>query len=158
MAALDIAGAIANVKSMLSNLSAWQTICGVSTSALAAARIYEGGTDEDEELSLTPCIFLDVTSLPTNWLANHLRGTLAIEIRVELDVPEDQRTTYSTQYVWVWGKFGELMAGINGAVDGSGQLMIEGLSVPTMPGRIDPNTNSGRCEWGFIYSLTVDFR
>jgi hypothetical protein len=87
-----------------------------------------------------------------------LRGTLAIEIRVELDVPEDQRTTYSTQYVWVWGKFGELMAGINGAVGGSGQLMIEGLSVPTMPGRIDPNTNSGRCEWGFIYSLTVDFR
>jgi len=54
MAALDVAGAIANTKSMLSNLSAWQTICGVSTAALAAARIYEGGTDEDEELSLPP--------------------------------------------------------------------------------------------------------
>jgi hypothetical protein len=58
----------------------------------------------------------------------------------------------------MWGKFGEIMAGINGAVGGGGQLMADSLEVPVFPGRIDPDANKGRCEWGFVLSLSTDFQ
>ena len=158
MYALDVAGAISNVKTMLSNLTAWQTICGVSTATEAAYRIYEGGIEVAETEKTTPLIILDVTSLPTNWLASQLTGDLTIEIRVELEVSLESQNTYATQYMWAWTQFGNLLAGINGAVGGSGQPMIRRLETPTMPGRIDPNTNNGRCEWGFVFNLTTYFR
>ena len=156
MAALDVATTIANCKSMLSGLAAWQSICKVSTSAEAAKRIVEGGTEEPEDAALCPIILLDVTSVPTNWIANRLRGTLTIEIRVELEVPPEY-VTFAQQYVWIWQQCSALLAGINGAVGGSGQLMIDRLETPLLPGRKDPNLVNGRNEWGFIISLSVDF-
>lgn len=154
MAALDVVGALANVKTMLSNLTAWQTICGVSTAAAAAERIYEGAVEEVDGETTTPSIILDVTSIPTTWKANRFHGELAIEIRCELEVPEVNRSTFSAQYVWVWTQYSAILAGIAGAVGGSDQHMSTSLETPIMPGRIDPDENQGRCEWGFVLSLT----
>ena len=157
MAAFDVAGAIANTKTMLAALPAWQTICGVDNATEAAQRIHEGGTEEESE-TVCPHIILDVTSLPTNWLGNHFRGRLSIEVRCELAIPEAQQRTYSTQYVWMWEKFGTIMEGINGAVGDASQMMADSLEVPVFPGRVDPNTNGGRVEWGFVLSLSCNFQ
>lgn len=158
MAALDVAAAMQNVKTMLSNLTAWQTICDVSSAAAAALRIYEGGIEDDQPESLTPCIFLDFTSLPTNWLANRFTGRLTVEIRCELAVPKDNQTSYADEFVWVWQQCSALLAGINGAVSGAGGLMADSLEMPTKPGKIDPHENQGRCEWGFIFAISLDFQ
>jgi len=158
MAALDVAGAITNTKTMLSNLTAWKTICGVATADEAAQQIHEGGIEvESDDIQTTPCIILDVTSLPTDWMPSRLSGDLTIEVRVELEVPPEETSTYAKQYIWVWTQFGNILAGIMGAVGGAGQLMIRRLETPVMPGRVDPNTNNGRCEWGFVINLTTDF-
>jgi hypothetical protein len=154
MAALDVVGALASVKTMLSELTAWQTICGVSSAAEAAKRIHEGGIEVEEGQTTAPSIVLDITSFPTTWKANRFHGDLAIEIRVEFEVPEENRATFSDQYVWVWGKYSDILAGIAGAVGGSGQHMSTTLETPLMPGRVDPDDNSGRCEWNFVLSLT----
>jgi hypothetical protein len=156
MAALDVGTAMQNVKTMLSNLTAWQTICGAANASEAALRIYEGGIEETDE-TLAPVCFLDFTSLPTNWLGNRFQGRLTIEMRFELAVPIDNQTSYADQFVWVWDQVSDLLAGINGAVGGSGGLMADTLEMPTQPGRIDPHENKGRCEWGFILALSVDF-
>lgn len=158
MAALDIAGAMQNVKTMLAGLSAWQTICGVSASGPASLRIYEGGIEEEKDgTTLAPCCFLDFTSLPTNWLGSRFQGRITVEMRFELAVPEANQTTYADEFVWVWEKCSAILAGINGAVGNAGQLMADSLEMPLKPGKIDPHENNGRCEWGFILALSMDF-
>lgn len=160
MAALDIGTALTTLRTMLSGLTAWQTICGVSSSSEAALKIHYGAVEEDPEhpdCELNPCIVLDVTSLPTGWKANKLHGTATFEMRFYLEMPEAEKTTYSTQYLWVWQQFSAMLAGIDGAVGGAGQAMIDSLSVPLLPGRIDPDDNGGKSEWNFVISLTVDF-
>lgn len=157
MAALDVATALANVRTMLSGLSAWQTICGVSSSTEAAYRIFYGAIDENQEINSAPCIILDVSSVPTNWLGARLHGTLAVEVRCYLITPESERVTIGSQYVWVWQKLSAMMDGINGAVGDAGEIMMNSLSVPLMPGRVDPDSNQGENEWLFIIELTADF-
>lgn len=157
MAALDVGTALSNVRTMLSGLSAWQTICGVATSGAAIHRIHYGAIEDDQESTSAPCIILDVTSVPTNWLANRLQGTLTIEMRFYLEMPNSERETFSDQYIWAWQKFSAMMDGINGACGDAGEVMIKSLDVPLMPGRIDPDMNKGVSEWNFILSLGVDF-
>jgi hypothetical protein len=160
MAALDVGTALSNVRTMLSGLSAWQTICGVSTAAEAAKKIHYGAVelDPDEPTSSSnPCIVLDITSLPTTWRANRLHGTATFEIRFYLEMPEAEKATYSIQYIWIWQQFSAMLDAINGAVGGAGQTMINNLDVPLMPGRLDPDVNGGGSEWNFVISMGVDF-
>jgi len=157
MAALDVGTALSNVRTMLSGLSAWQTICGAASAAEALTRIHYGALEDDQESTSAPCIILDVTSLPTNWLANRLQGNLTIEMRFYLEMPEAERATFSDQYIWVWQKFSAMMDGINGAVGDSGEAMIRTLTVPLMPGRIDPDENGGLSDGNFILALGLDF-
>lgn len=155
MTALDVDGAIANVKTMLSGLSAWQTICGVATSALAAERIYEYGVEEDDEVTLCPCIILDVDETRSTWTAGALRGNLIVTVRMELAIPEENRTSYSTQGRWFWQKLSAMLAGINGGVGDSGELMLEEITMPLKPGRIDDDHNGGRVEWMVMLGLGI---
>lgn len=156
MAACDVNSAIANVKTMLKNLSAWQTICGVSTADAAAERIHEYGVDEEEDTdTLCPLIILDIESSSLAWQGQHLRGPLVVTCRMELEIPENTRSTYSTQAVWFWEQWSAMLAGISGGVQGSGQLMLDGISTMVKPGRIDPDTNNGRCEWLAMLGLEI---
>lgn len=157
MAALDFAGAVANVKTMLAGLTAWQSICGVSTSAEAAKRIYLGGEEETEEETLCPMIVLDIDPFNVNWLQSTFRGKLAVEIRCELAIPEEKQASISDQYSWVWEQVSSLLNGINGSVNGAGQLMAESLNMTIKPGAINPDENHGRCEWGFVLMLSLEF-
>jgi hypothetical protein len=160
MAALDVGTALANLKTMLSGLAAWQSICGVSSSTEAAKRIHYGATEldpEEQEGSENPCIVLDITSLSTTWRANRLHGTAIFEMRFYLEMPDAEKQSYSTQYIWVWQKFSAMLDAVNSAVAGSGQAMIKNLDVPLMPGRIDPDNNGGGSEWNFVISMGVDF-
>jgi hypothetical protein len=160
MAALDVGTSLVSLRTMLSGLSAWQTICGVSTSAEAAKRIHYGAVelDQDEPTSSSnPCIVLDITSLSTQWLANRLQGTAVFEMRFYLEMPEAEKATYSVQYIWIWQQFSAMLAAINGAVGGAGQSMIDSLDIPLMPGRLDPDVNGGGSEWNFVISMGVDF-
>lgn len=158
MAALDVDGAVQNVKTMLAGLSAWQTICGVSGSAAAAERIHEGGVFEDEAETQAPMISLDVTDLPSDWLASAFQGNLGVEIRCEIPIPTDSQTNYASEWRYAWQKCSAILAGINGGVGQSGGLMVESLQLRTPPGKIDTDENQGRCEWGFIIALTVTLR
>ncbi len=155
MAALDVIGAMTNLKSMLSNIAAWQTICGVSSASAAALRIYEGGTEEQSE-TLLPCIFLDFSSLPTNWMAGRLTGRLTFEIRCEFPIPEANRQSYSDEYVYAWTQLSAILAGINSGVI-TYAVQIDSLEISTQPARIARESNKGRTEWGFILALSVKF-
>ena len=127
MAALDVGTALTNLKTMLSGLTAWQTLCGVSSSTEAAKKIHFGATEideEDERGSENPCIVLDITSLSTKWKANRLHGTAVFEMRFYLEMPDAEKATYSTQYIWVWEQFSAMLDAVNGAVGGAGQSMI----------------------------------
>lgn len=160
MAALDVATAFTNLKTMLSNLTAWQTICGVSTASEAAQKIHYGAVEFDAENpggELSPNIILDVTSLNTIWKANKLHGTVVFELRFYMQMDEAEKASYSTQYLWIWTKFSAMLAAIDGAVGDAGGTMIQSLTVPLMPGRIDPDDNMGQSEWNFIISIGVDF-
>lgn len=157
MAWLDVDTTVQNVKTMLSNLAAWQTICGVGSASEAAEKIITGGMAEDEEESLAPVIFLDVSDVPVEWLGNKYQGQLTVEIRCELAIPPANQKTFSDEWRYAWQKCSAILAGINGAVGGSGGLMARSLSMPTKPGKIDPNENQGRCEWGFILNMVIDF-
>jgi hypothetical protein len=154
MAALDIDGAVQSVKTMLSELSAWQTITSTGSAAAAALRIFEFGVD-DSAGSESPCFILDIGEFPVAWEAGRLAGPLMIEARLELEIPEANRTTYSTEGRWFWQQLASILAGINSNVKGSGQLMFQGLSMPLKPGRIDPETNEGRIEWMCVLGFEV---
>lgn len=154
MAALDIDTAIQNVKSMLAGLTAWQTICGVADSTRAAERIYEYGVDESTQ-TLCPCILLDLSDQTLPWNGGKFQGNVTIEVRMELEIPQANRATYSTQGRWFWQKLQALLAEIDTTVNDTGTLMIEEITIPLKPGRIDPDTNSGRCEWMTILGFRV---
>jgi hypothetical protein len=154
VAALDVVGSLTNVKTMLSGLTAWQTLCGGATEA--AARIYKGGTEEESE-TLTPCIFLDFSSLPTNWIGGRLTGRVTYEIRCEFPIPVDDRQTYEDEYIYAWTQLAGILDGINSGVNGAGKLMIDSLEVSTPPARIARESNKGRTEWGFILAMAVKF-
>ena len=157
MAAMDIPAAVANVKTMLGSLTAWQTICQVDNSADALKRIYRGGVKDDGDCTLCPIIFLDSRPVSTNWLASRVHGELPVEIRMELAIPDDKQETYETEWVWMHEQLAAMLAGINGAVQGSGQLMLRSLDVTMAPGLINPDDNQGRREWGTIMEATMDF-
>lgn len=160
MAALDVGTALSSLRTMLSGLSAWQTICGVSTSGEAAKKIHYGAVEleEDEPASnQNPCIVMDITSLSTTWKANRLHGTAVFELRFYLEMPDAEKNSYGAQYIWIWQKFSAMLDAINGAVGGAGQSMISTLDIPLMPGRLDPDQNGGGSEWNFVISMGVDF-
>lgn len=156
MAALDVVNALGNVKTMLANTTTWQTICGGVSASQAALRIFEGGIEENGETS-APCIILNFSSLPTNWMGNRFMGRLTVEIRCEIPIPEDNQTSYADEFVYAWTQLAGLLDGINAAVGGAGQLMADSLEVATPPGRIDPAENNERVEWGFIIALSTKF-
>lgn len=155
MAVLDIDGAVDNVKVLLKGLATWQAICGVSTAAEAAERIHKGGIEEGEPASETPYIILDVDPFQGEWKPDAINGDLTIEARVELEVPPENCRTYSEQYTWVWQQHGGLLREISAGVRGAGQLMLQSLSTPLKPSRIDPDDTGGRVEWAFTIGLTV---
>lgn len=154
MAALDVVGSLGNLKTMLSGLTTWQTLCGGATEA--SLRIYKGGTEETSE-TLTPCIFLDFSSLPTNWIGGRLTGRLTYEIRCEFPIPADNRATYEDEYIYAWTQLAGILDGINSNVNGAAGAMIDSLEVSTPPGRVAREPNKGRTEWGFILAMTVKF-
>lgn len=156
MAKLDVDGALQNVKTMLSGLTWWQGVCQVSTTALAALSIYEGGVEKEPEESAAPCIILDIDPLNTDWMATS-RGQLTVTVHVEIPIPAESQTNYQAKYRYAWQQFGSMMEGINGAVNGSGQLMLQGMNVTQEPGEFDPKETGNRCEWGWIISLVLDF-
>ena len=160
MAALDVGTALTTLRTMLSNLTAWQTVCGVSSASEAAKKIHYGAVelDQDEPASShNPCIVLDITSLSTQWRANRLHGTAVFELRFYLEMPDAEKASYAAQYIWIWQQFSAILDGINGAVGGSGQAMINNLDIPLMPGRLDPDNNTGGSEWNFVISMGLDF-
>ena len=160
MAALDVGTALSSLRTMLSGLSAWQTICGVTSSSEAIRKIHYGAVEldpEEPEASNNPCIILDITSLSTTWKANRLHGTAVFEIRFYLEMPDAQKATYSTQYLWVWQKQSAMLDALNTALSRDGGEMVKTLDVPLLPGRIDPDQNGGGSEWNFVLSLGVDF-
>lgn len=156
MANLDVDGAVQNVKTMLSGLSWWQSICKTTDSTTAAQSIVEGGAETLPDESPAPLIVLDIDPFNTDWMSTS-RGQLTIRIHVELPIPPDNQETYSARYRYAWQQFGSMMAGINGAVNGSGQLMLRGLNVVQEPGEFDPTTTGNRPEWGWIVAVVLDF-
>lgn len=154
MAALDVDGAVQAVKTMLSGLTAWQTITGTSTSAAAAQHIHEYGVDETDG-SQCPLIILDIDDLPLRWSGGRTAGTLQVQCRMELAIPDANQSSYSAEGRWFWQQLGSLLAGINGGVRGGGELMFEGLDLLLKPGRIDPEQNEGRLEWMTILGVNV---
>jgi hypothetical protein len=157
MAALDILGAVDNVKNMLGGLQAWHDICGVDNQVDAKKRIYKGGKEESADCTLCPCIILDARPLGTNWMASRSRGELSVEIRMELEIPEPETETHERQWIWMHTQTAAMLAGINGGVQSGSQLMLRSLSVTLPPGAIDPDDNHGRVEWGTILEATMDF-
>ncbi len=155
MAALDVKGTLQNARTMLSGLTAWQSICGVATAAEAAERIIYGGFDDtDEDAALTPpyCI-LDIETFESNWQGGRFQPVLPITLRFELAVDPEHTATWQDQYLWVWEKFSDIINGIQSNVQGGGQLMAEELNLLLRPGLIDPDTNNGRCDWLFIIQI-----
>lgn len=140
---------------MLSGLTAWQSICGVATAAEAALRIYEYGVEEDPACTLCPLIILDIDETVLTWTGGTTQGTLPVDVRIELEIPPDNRGTYSEQGTWFWQQLSALLAGITGAVGGGGQLMFRGLTMPVKPGLIDIKENNGRVEWMTTLRLDV---
>lgn len=155
MSALDVDGAIQNVKSMLSNLSAWQTITGTSSASHAAEFIHEFGVDEVEGESACPLIILDVGELGLQWRGGQLDGEFIVEARLELAIPDEQQQSYATEGRWFWQQLVTLLDGINSNVQGGGELMLQNIDFALKPGRIDPNDNEGRIEWMTILSLRL---
>jgi hypothetical protein len=155
MARLDVLGLLTNTRSMLGSLTAWQEICGVSTAGEATERIYLGGVVAAPEQALAPICWLDVDPANFDWQGTS-RGRVTIEARFEIAIPEDKIADYSQQFSWIWGRVSALMADINAAVNGSGQLMLRSLTMPVRPGPIDPDDNDGRTDWMLQLGLVVE--
>jgi hypothetical protein len=153
MADLDVDGLIQNVKAMLSGLTTWQTLTGTSTAESAAEFIYEYGVED--ECGILPLMILDLEDLPLSWNAGHLAGQVQILVRLELEIPEIHRGTYSAQARWFWQQISGLFSTINPAIQGSGELMFQGMSMPLKPGRIEQDTNNGKCEWMCMLAFDV---
>ena len=155
MARLDVLGLLTNTKTMLASCAAWQSICGVATSAEAGKRIYLGGVSAAPEEALAPICWLDVDPTSLDWQGT-VRGRVTIEARFEIAIAEEFIADYQTQYAWAWGRLSELLDSINASVNGSGQLMLRSLTMPMRPGQIDPDDNDGRVDWAFALGLVVE--
>ena len=155
MARLDVLGLLTNARTMLAGLTAWQSICGVTTTAEASERIYLGGVVAAPEEALAPICWLDIDPTNFDWQGT-ARGRVTVEARFELAVPEDKIADYSQQFSWVWHQVSALLADINGAVNGSGQLMLRNITMPMRPGPIDPDDNDGRTDWMLQLGLVVE--
>jgi hypothetical protein len=155
MARLDVLGLLTNTRNMLGSLTTWQEICGVSTAGEATERIYLGGVVAAPEEALAPICWLDVDPANFDWQGTS-RGRVTIEARFEIAIPEDKIADYSQQFSWIWGRVSALMADINAAVNGSGQLMLRSLTMPVRPGPIDPDDNDGRTDWMLQLGLVVE--
>lgn len=155
MAVLDVATAVSNVKSMLANLSAWQTITGTANANDAAEFIHKGGFDNWNSATAptAPFCLLEIDTYSGRFNGGRFHQNLPVEMIFELAVPPANQTTYETQYEWVWEKLSAILAGIAGAVQGSGQLMNTELDLFLKPGLIDPQENNGRCDWLFVIRL-----
>jgi hypothetical protein len=154
MASLDLDGAVQSVKTMLSELTAWQTITGTTSAAEAAKRIHEGGVAESE-VSETPLIILEIDDFPMRWDGGRLQAPLVVDVRIELEIPHGNRGCYADEWRWFHQQLGSLLAGINGVVRGDGALMLQEVNWRLKPGRIDPDTNDGRLEWMAILGFSV---
>lgn len=155
MTALNVLGLLDNTRTMLAGLVAWQSVCGVSTTAEAAERIYLGGVEAEPEQDTSPLCWLDVNPATFDWMATN-RGRVTVEAVFEIGVPEQERVTYGDEYRWAWTQASAILAGINGAVNGSGQLMLRSLTMPLRPGLINPEDNDGRHDWRFTLGFVVD--
>jgi hypothetical protein len=155
MSALDILGLLDNTRTMLAGLAAWQSVCGVATSAEAAQRIYLGGVEATSEEDTSPLCWLDVNPTTFDWMATS-RGRVTVEAVFEIGVPETERVTFQDEYRYAWTQASAILAGINASVNGSGQLMLRTLTMPLRPGLINPEDNDGRHDWRFTLGLVVD--
>ena len=155
MARLDVLGLLVNARTMLAGLSTWQSLCSVSSAAEAAERIYLGGVVAAPEEALAPICWLDIDPANFDWQST-ARGRVTVEARFEIAVPEDKIAVYSQQFSWVWQQVSALLADINGAVNGSGQLMLRNITMPMRPGPIDPDDNDGRTDWMLQLGLVVE--
>ena len=155
MSALNILGILNNTRTMLSGLVAWQSVCGVSTAAEAAERIYLGGVEATAEEDTSPLCWIDVNPATFDWMATN-RGRVTVEAVFEIGVPEVERETYQDEYRYAWTQASAILAGINAAVNGSGQLMMRSLTMPLRPGLINPEDNDGRHDWRFTLGFVVD--
>ena len=152
MAQLDLGATLANVKTMLSGLTAWQTICSVATSTEAAERIYLGGAEDSGDLC--PCCVIDLADSSAPFEFN--RSTAVnVEMRFQLAMPEDQQKNLQTEYIWAWSQCSALLLGIRENSNGTGELMHTGTSLTVKPGPIDPAENDQRNEWAFTLQITV---
>jgi len=157
MARLDVAATLANVRTTLAGIVTWQTLCNVNSSTEAAKRIHFGGVFEEygDDTSAPLCI-LQIDPASTEWNAGTARGRLTVGARFDLSMPAEHHNSYGAQYVWAWEQLSSILAGINSAVGGSGQLMLRSLNVPQEPGPINPDENQGRNEWAFRIDLVID--
>lgn len=153
MAALDIDGALSNIRTLISTLTQWQTVTGSANAAAALAYIYRGGFTDDGSITAPYCV-IDIEDFNATWNAGRFKGELSAVLWFELAVPEASQTTYETQYVWVWQQLSGILAGINGGVQGGGQQMSEGLSLIIKPGLVEPDENTGRRDWRFALGLS----
>jgi hypothetical protein len=155
MTALNILGLLDNVKTMLAGLVAWQSVCGVATAAEAAERVYLGGVEATPEDDASPLCWIDVNPATFDWMATN-RGRVTVEAIFEIGVPETEQETFQDEYRYAWTQASAILAGINAAVNGSGQLMLRSLTMPLRPGLINPEDNDGRHDWRFTLGLVVD--
>ena len=160
MASLDIATALVNVRSAISELAAWQTMCGVSTAAEAAQRIVYGSNSVECELPIDqqfPVIILTFKQFSTEWKGNKLHGSVTFELDFSFLMNESEKGSFSDQFLWIWQQLSLMLAALEGAVGKSGEVMIRSLSIPIEPGRFDPDKNTGTSEWTFVIAIGGDF-
>lgn len=155
MASLDVAGALQNIAAAWSNITAWQSICGVATAAEALERIHIGGTNDEDE-TIVPATIIIVESLPLTINATKLRGKLTARISCWLAIPPERCGTYQDQYLWVCEQWSAIMRGLETNANQAGGLMLNDLTVSQVPGEFERTVNSGRKEWLFSFRKTIE--
>ena len=161
MAALDIDGYLNNVRSLIASTSVWQSLTGTANATDAAAHIYKGGFYEDKDgvQILPPVCILRVNPWNARWKGNHFHAeSIPVSVWFELPCPAANQTTYEAEYVWATQQMASLLAAINSAVQGGGQLMATNVGMELEPGRIDEDENGGRCDWRFVLAISGDVR
>lgn len=145
---------LTNVRSMLGNLTEWQTISGESTVADATARVYRFGYDV--AFDDPPCIVLDVDGYDGTRQAGRFRGPIYVLVMMQLIIPDGSRDTPGSEAEWFWDQTESLIDGIEDNTNGSGQLAVSGLSISMPPGPLEDDDNNGRNEWVTQLRLEID--
>jgi hypothetical protein len=154
MAVLDVATTVDNVRTMLSNIAWWQTITETASAADAAEFIHRFAVD-DEDLSRTPFILLNVEDFTIQGQPSRFDGPLAVECTLVLEVPSVNRTNISTQAQWFWQQLSALLAGIATNKNADGGLMWESIDMATPPGPVEDDDNVGLIEWLVTLRLNI---